>query len=122
MKNNFILFSIIGLSILIGYFLGNENEFHYREIGGDEKINRVERLLNYIENDYVERIDTDSLVGIVIEDIVNKLDPHSVYIPSFDRQLIVENNLLLVEWHRFCPACSSLLSFYSSFLFCRQYF
>ena len=26
-----------------------------------------------------------------IEDIVNKLDPHSVYIPSFDRQLIVEN-------------------------------
>ena len=91
MKNNFILFSIIGLSILIGYFLGNENEFHYREIGGDEKINRVERLLNYIENDYVERINTDSLVGIVIEDIVNKLDPHSVYIPSFDRQLIVEN-------------------------------
>ena len=91
MKNNFILFSIIGLSILIGYFLGNENEFHYREIGGNEKINRVERLLNYIENDYVERINTDSLVGIVIEDIVNKLDPHSVYIPSFDRQLIVEN-------------------------------
>ena len=91
MKNNFILFSIIGLSILIGYFLGNENEFHYGEIGGDEKINRVERLLNYIENDYVERINTDSLVGIVIEDIVNKLDPHSVYIPSFDRQLIVEN-------------------------------
>ena len=91
MKNNFILFSIIGLSILIGYFLGNENEFHYGEIGGDEKINRVERLLDYIENDYVERINTDSLVGIVIEDIVNKLDPHSVYIPSFDRQLIVEN-------------------------------
>ena len=91
MKNNFILFSIIGLSILIGYFLGNENEFHYGEIGGNEKINRVERLLNYIENDYVERINTDSLVGIVIEDIVNKLDPHSVYIPSFDRQLIVEN-------------------------------
>ena len=58
MKNNFILFSIIGLSILIGYFLGNENEFHYGEIGGDEKINRVERLLNYIENDYVERINT----------------------------------------------------------------
>ena len=76
---------------MIGYFLGNENEFHYREIGGDEKINRLERLLNYIENDYVERINTDSLVGIVIEDIVNKLDPHSVYIPSFDRQLIVEN-------------------------------
>ena len=91
MKNNFILFSIIGLSILIGYFLGNENEFHYGEIGGNEKINRLERLLNYIENDYVERINTDSLVGIVIEDIVNKLDPHSVYIPSFDRQLVVEN-------------------------------
>ena len=91
MKNNFILFLIIGLSILIGYFLGNENEFHYGEIGGDKKINRVERLLNYIENDYVERINTDSLIGIVIEDIVNKLDPHSVYIPSFDRQLVVEN-------------------------------
>ena len=39
MKNNFILFSIIGLSILIGYFLGNEkNEFHYGDAGGMKRL------------------------------------------------------------------------------------
>ena len=31
------------------------------------------------------------MVGKVIEDIVNKLDPHSVYIPASQRQSIAEN-------------------------------
>ena len=54
-------------------------------------INKLERLLKYIENDYVDRIDTDSLVGEVIEDIVSRLDPHSIYIPSHQRQIMAEN-------------------------------
>ena len=54
-------------------------------------MNRLERLLQYIDNDYVEEINTDSLVGEVIEDIVNRLDPHSIYIPAHHRQSIAEN-------------------------------
>ena len=91
MKNNFVLFLIVALSILIGYLLGNEKELLTIVDSGESRMNRLERLLTYIENDYVEKINTDSLVGIVIEDIVERLDPHSVYIPSFERQMIFEN-------------------------------
>ena len=91
MKNNFVLFLIVALSILIGYLLGNEKELLTIVDTGGSRMNRLERLLTYIENDYVEKINTDSLVGVVIEDIVERLDPHSVYIPSFERQMIVEN-------------------------------
>ena len=91
MKNNFVLFLVVALSILIGYLLGNEKELLTIVDSGGSRMNRLERLLTYIENDYVEKINTDSLVGIVIEDIVERLDPHSVYIPSFERQMIVEN-------------------------------
>ena len=91
MKNNFILLLIVALSILIGYLLGNEKELLTISDTGGSRMNRLERLLTYIENDYVETINTDSLVGVVIEDILDRLDPHSVYIPSFERQMIVEN-------------------------------
>ena len=91
MKNNFVLFLIVALSILIGYLLGNEKELLTVVDTGGSRMNRLERLLTYIENDYVEKINTDSLVGVVIEDIVESLDPHSVYIPSFEKQMIVEN-------------------------------
>ena len=41
--------------------------------------------------DYVDKINTDSLVGTVIEDIVDELDPHSVYIPAQQQQALSES-------------------------------
>ena len=71
MKKNFILFLITALSILIGYLLGNTKEVLNTEYAGESRVNRLERLLTYIADDYVEKINTDSLVGVVIEDIVD---------------------------------------------------
>ena len=91
MKKNLVLLSIVFLSISIGYLLGSENEILMSAEKDSWSINRLQRLLSYIENDYVEVINTDSLVGEVIEDLVNRLDPHSVYIPARQRQSIAEN-------------------------------
>ena len=91
MKKKLVLFAIVFLSICIGYLLGSEKEILMSNQQGSWSMNRLERLLQYIDNDYVEEIDTDSLVGEVIEDIVNRLDPHSVYIPAHHRQSIAEN-------------------------------
>ena len=74
MKKNLVLFSIVFLSISIGYLLGSENEILMSAEKDSWSINRLQRLLSYIENDYVEVINTDSLVGEVIEDLVNRLD------------------------------------------------
>ena len=91
MKKNLVLFTIVFLSICIGYLLGSEKQTLMPGQNGTSSIKRLNRLMNYIENDYVERINTDSLVGKVIEDIVNRLDPHSVYIPAREKQSIAEN-------------------------------
>ena len=91
MKKNLVLFTIVLLSICIGYLLGSKNEILMPYTEGSLSMNRLELLLRYIDNDYVEEINTDSLIGVVIEDIVNRLDPHSVYIPADHRQSITEN-------------------------------
>jgi carboxyl-terminal processing protease len=91
MKKKLVLFAIVFLSICIGYLLGSEKEVLMTNQQDSLSIKRLERLLHYIDDDYVEEIDTDSLVGEVIEDIVNRLDPHSVYIPASQRQSIAEN-------------------------------
>ena len=91
MKKKIVLFSIVFLSICIGYLLGSEKEILMSAEKDSWSMNRLQRLLSYIKNDYVEEINTDSLVGEVIEDIVNRLDPHSVYIPAQKRQGITEN-------------------------------
>ncbi len=49
------------------------------DVKGD---NRVEELLRYIEARYVTDIDRDSLITLVIESVLEQLDPHSGYIPS----------------------------------------
>lgn len=91
MKKKFILFVIIFLSISIGYLLGSKKQILMAEKDASWSISRLHRLMSYIENDYIEEINTDSLVGEVIEKIVNHLDPHSVYIPAEQRQSIAEN-------------------------------
>ena len=91
MKKKIVLFAIIFLSICVGYFLGSEKEVLISNQQDSLSINRLEQLLQYIDDDYVEEIDMDSLVGEVIEEIVNRLDPHSVYIPASQRQSIAEN-------------------------------
>ncbi len=41
---------------------------------------KVERLLNYIDNDYVDAVDSEDLLDDAIRDMLEKLDPHSVYL------------------------------------------
>ena len=91
MKKNLVLFAIVLLSISIGYLLGSEKQILMLNQNNSMSMDRLQRLMSYIENDYVEEINTDSLVGEVIENIVNRLDPHSVYIPARKRQSIAEN-------------------------------
>ena len=77
-------------SILIGFILGRYEGF-ISNYGKQKNVDRLSQLINYLDKDYVDKIDTDSLVGQVIEDIIEELDPHSVYIPSKDSQIISEN-------------------------------
>ena len=80
-KNNFYLGLIIILSLSIGYLLGSKNITNYYSPNSDNSsVKKINRLIKYLTQDYVDEINSDSLVNIVIKEIVNKLDPHSVFI------------------------------------------
>jgi len=91
-RNNFFLTLIVGLSIAIGYLFGKKDSFApaASEIA-HPSIQKLNRLMTYLAEDYVDAINTDSLVRVVIEDLVSALDPHSVYIPAVERQALSES-------------------------------
>lgn len=43
--------------------------------------------MEFIENDYVDSVNTEELIEESIENILDKLDPHTVYIPPRDTEL-----------------------------------
>jgi len=86
-KFNIRLPLIISGAIVIGILIGGE----YGQPQSDSKhvasIQKFRQLLEYIENDYVDSVNTNELVEQSIEQVLDKLDPHTVYISAADRQL-----------------------------------
>ena len=48
---------------------------------------KFKEILTYVQRDYVDKVDTDDLVETAISRMLEKLDPHSVYIPSKELEL-----------------------------------
>lgn len=92
-KNNLPLY--IGIALAMGVLIGgffnfpNVNSTVFGKQGSHQKI---QKLLQFIEQEYVDAIDTDELLDNVITDLIGKLDPHSVYFPK-DELLANKENL-----------------------------
>lgn len=52
--------------------------------------NKISTLLNYVEQEYVDTVSMDSLIERSIPNILENLDPHSVYIPAKDLEKVSE--------------------------------
>jgi carboxyl-terminal processing protease len=53
---------------------------------GKEQGNKLNALLYHIESIYVEDVDMESLVEVAIINMLEEMDPHSVYIPAEELQ------------------------------------
>jgi carboxyl-terminal processing protease len=51
---------------------------------------KLNKLIDFIENEYVDEVDSDSIVSLTVDAILAKLDPHSVYIPPSEQAEIAE--------------------------------
>lgn len=80
-KKSFYYFIHFGLvlvmGILIGKILEKKQVFSMYPNSSETKI---KRLINYIENDYVDEINTNKLLDETVTDMLEKLDPHSTYL------------------------------------------
>lgn len=77
---------LLTIAVIIGILIGSE----FAEPKTDKKylssILKFRELLEYIENDYVDSVDTETLIEESIENMLDKLDPHTIYIPPKDRE------------------------------------
>lgn len=85
---------ILGTAIAAGIFVGGKLDFADapdRLFSKNSKKDKLNRLIDYIDYDYVDDINTDSIVDVTVNGILDNLDPHSVYIPKEDMQRVAEN-------------------------------
>ncbi|CAM3726287.1 S41 family peptidase [Flavobacterium gelidilacus] len=73
---------IISLSIAIGLLLGGfiTAFLPNANFSRNTKSEKLNKLINLIDNEYVDDINTDSIVDLTVNGILENLDPHSVYI------------------------------------------
>ncbi len=93
------LAAVVG--VVVGYLSGSieskvnsevENSSNGMGIsfGGLRRENKLQTILDLINYTYVDSIDTDTLLEGVIPQMLQNLDPHSVYIPAKDLQQVNE--------------------------------
>jgi len=93
-KFNFIGPTLLASAIAIGVFVGGKLNFTdspEKLFTTNSKKDKLNRLIDYIDYEYVDEIDTDSIVDVTVNDILEKLDPHSIYIPKDEMSEVSEN-------------------------------
>lgn len=82
---------LILLGIIIGLFIADTNvtgrKLGFNFSGADDKISRV---LYLVSHNYVDSVNTDSIAGATVNDMLQSLDPHSIYLPAQQAQSINE--------------------------------
>ena len=76
---------VLSLGIAAGLFIGSTltNKKSGSDVNSD--VQKFREVLSQIKDEYVDTINTNSLVDDAIAHMLQKLDPHSSYIPSSDR-------------------------------------
>jgi carboxyl-terminal processing protease len=92
-KNKYIPL-IIGVAIAAGVVIGGKLNFTNTSdnlFSTNNKKDKLNRLIDYIDYEYVDDVNTDSIVDVTVNGILDNLDPHSTYIPKEDLERITEN-------------------------------
>ncbi len=83
-----ILPIILSIVFIGGFYLGSFKNVNSNGKGKmfsyANQINKVNQILDYIEQEYVDSMDREYLVNETIEFMLQKLDPHSYYISASD--------------------------------------
>jgi carboxyl-terminal processing protease len=80
-------------AIAIGVLLGSVLDFPIPKANFSQKNHKAKlnRLIDFIDNEYVDDVNTDSIVDLTVTNILGKLDPHSVYVPPSDQVAVAES-------------------------------
>lgn len=93
-KSNRFMPLMMAVCVVIGIMIGS---FYANHFSGNRLniinsgSNRLSNLLHLIDDQYVDKVNIDSLVDVAIPQILADLDPHSVYISAKDAQAVADD-------------------------------
>jgi carboxyl-terminal processing protease len=83
---------LIGGIFALGIFIGNLSnapQMHGFSVKENTK-EKLDKLIDFIDSEYVDDVNTDSIVNLTVDNLLTHLDPHSVYIPPSEQSEIAE--------------------------------
>lgn len=84
-----VLFATLALGVLLGTILNFPAQGNLFPINTHK--NKLNKLIDFINNEYVDDVNTDSIVDLAVTNILEKLDPHSVYVPPSQQTEVAES-------------------------------
>jgi len=84
-----LIFAVLAFGIILGSWLNFPSPIRFSETNNAK--NKLNKLIDFIDNEYVDDVNTDSIVAHTVDSILAQLDPHSVYIPAKEQTQIAEN-------------------------------
>jgi len=89
----YLLPTVTIVSLMLGLLIGSAvthkataQQFNWRRYMAPQS--KVDQLLNYMATGYVDELNVDSITEDVMSELVQKLDPHSAYIPKKDLEMV----------------------------------
>ncbi len=84
---------LLSIACAVGLILGTRLNFDPSDelFSANPKKQKLNRLIDYIDYEYVDDVNTDSIVDVTVNKILENLDPHSVYIPKNEYARVTEN-------------------------------
>jgi carboxyl-terminal processing protease len=86
----FFIAVLLGIGIYMGSKLNTNSSSYFASTKNSSK-QKFNKLIDYIEYEYVDPVDTDSIIENFIDTVLQNLDPHSSYIPKQDLMSVTEN-------------------------------
>ena len=76
---------LFAITLILGIIIGNKLKINSnKEIVLYPQLNKLDAVLNYIQEEYVDSVSKDDLIEKTIPEVLQQLDPHSIYIPAKD--------------------------------------
>ncbi|MFV0346874.1 MAG: S41 family peptidase [Bacteroidales bacterium] len=92
MKNRYFIaicltiFFVVGA--FMGYYMALKNTSYSLTI---PRQNKIDKIIGAIKTQYVDEVNTDSIIESIIPDLLKGLDPHSMYISAEDMKAVNED-------------------------------
>lgn len=84
---------LLSVTLAIGLLLGSFLNFPAEKRGmiGSSNKSKLNKLIDFIDSEYIDDVNTDSIVDLTVNSILEKLDPHSVYIAKNEMEQVAQS-------------------------------